>query len=224
MRKLETVLPSVTGSADGGSSSRRIGIAGAFTGIAVVGMLVSGASADTAIEWGAKIFGTAYLAEVILHSPLLIAWVVSRYERLIERDKLDTATMYQEQFTLPKAKLVEPVALPRQRNELASKSFIPPISEDEYIQAGAYIRALYSRDGEPNPAMVHLGTKDESQNGRLRYAAPSEPALGWLVKRNILQPITRRGEINGYRLNLIAAPTWSTASRLLQEPTFFTKE
>lgn len=191
---------------DQGSSGRRLAIAGAFTGILVIAMLIQSDSAETAIIGGALLFGVAYALEAISHSPLLIARTIA---------KIDQET----QLTLhPPAHIIPPTALPPVDGlQLPARNFVPPVDDSGYREGLAYVAQLYGSDGLPDPKKIVVGAQDSRQEGRLRIANPSKDTLEWLVSRGVIRPILRGGSINGYRLNTEFCPTLSEAHTALRQ-------
>lgn len=151
---------------DNGSSGRRVGIAGAFTGIAVMGMLMSGANAETAITMGAKLFGAAYLAEVVSHSPLLITWVLAWMDRAGKRDeyRMRAPAQVLQPYSLP-AEPMQPPAL--------SGNFVPAIKPPDaqtLRDAKTWLLELWSTNTQLNPERVLPDTSKSP--GKLQWALP----------------------------------------------------
>ena len=162
-----------------------------------------------AIITGALYYGvTTSFALLVLSGSL--AQIVTR------RDEQITLRRYHilqaQQRSLPAADPVQTLySLPP-----SSGSFVAPVDDSDARAGLAYIATLYGADGMPDTKRVVIGASDAGQEGRLRIANPPRSTLEWLVSRGLLQPITKRGTVNGYRLNTIAAPTLAEARQILR--------
>lgn len=165
-------------------------------------------------EWGAAVaiivsglyYGVTTLAALLILSGALTQIVTNQQEQITRR----------QYHVLQVQRTALPDPMQSVRSLSASPTFVAPVDDSDYRAALAYVAALYSSDGQPDGKRVALGTSDPGQEGRLRVANPPRSTLEWLVARNVLQPITKRGIVNGYRLNTIACPTLSAARTALE--------
>lgn len=169
-------------------------------------------------EWGAVtaiIVSGVYYAVTTLSALLVLSGTLTQI-----------VTNHQEQTTrrqyhvLQAQRTALPDPMQGVRSLPVTGTFVAPVDDSDYRAALAYVATLYGSDGQPDAKRVALGTSDPGQEGRLRIANPPRSTLEWLVARGVLQPITKRGEVNGYRLNLIAAPTLPTARAALENTTY----
>lgn len=184
---------------DNGSSGRRLAIAGAFTAILVIAMMIKSDSAETAIIGGAALFGVAYALEAISHSPLLITRTIARIDQ-------------ETQLQLRGAHLVAPYQLPTDRMQYpttAPGNFVEPVDMTVAKDAALWAISLYGPDGQADPHKVSLKGGTEPP-GRLKVAAPASAAKEFLLTKRVLQRVD-----HGYRLNIARYPTADTLRDIL---------
>ena len=167
----ETTAPPVP-KPDGGSSGRRLAIAGAFTGILVMGMVLRDESVDTAIIGGAALFGVAYALEAISHSPLLIARTLARIDQQTQLALHPPPVRVVEPPQIPIAATLQAPALPEY-----PRNFVPAIEPPDrqtLRDAKTWLMELWLSDHHLDPNRVL--PEGSKAPGKLQWALPANKA------------------------------------------------
>lgn len=204
-REYREAAPSIA-NPDGGSSGRRLAIAGAFTGIVIIAMLIRNESAEVAIIGGAALFGLAYLVEAINHSPLLIARTIAKIDQQTQL-ALHPPAQVMQPARITAAEDVQPPALPEPDYPPNFVPAIKPPNRQTLTDAKTWLLQLWLTNSHLNPERV-LPESSKSP-GKLQWKLPTNrDAVQYLLDVRIIER-----EQYGYRY--IGPPTLPEAVNIL---------